>query len=87
MRLCRLRPNTEYYVQLRASLEERGLQGSPSTAVKFRTLTTVPESPHPPRLFSRTHNSITVSWRPTIDNGSPITSYRLELTSVSILVH
>ncbi|CAG9535682.1 unnamed protein product [Cercopithifilaria johnstoni] len=81
VRLCRLRPNTEYYVQLRASLEERGLQGSPSTAVKFRTLTTVPESPHPPRLVSRTHNSVTVSWRSTIDNGSPITCYRLELAS------
>ncbi|VDP14211.1 unnamed protein product [Onchocerca flexuosa] len=81
VRLCRLRPNTEYYVQLRASLEERGLQGSPSTAVKFRTLTTVPESPHPPRLVSRTHNSVTVSWRSTVDNGSPITCYRLELAS------
>ncbi|VDN21651.1 unnamed protein product [Gongylonema pulchrum] len=79
VRLCRLRPNTEYYVQLRASLEERGLQGNPSPAVKFRTLTTVPECPHPPRLVSRTHNSITVSWRPAIDNGSPITCYRLEL--------
>ncbi|EFO22071.2 hypothetical protein LOAG_06415 [Loa loa] len=81
VRLCRLRPNTEYYVQLRASLEERGLQGNPSTAVKFRTLTTTPESPHPPRLVSRTHNSVTVSWRSAVDNGSPITSYRLELTS------
>uniref|UniRef100_A0A8R1XR77 Fibronectin type-III domain-containing protein n=1 Tax=Onchocerca volvulus TaxID=6282 RepID=A0A8R1XR77_ONCVO len=81
VRLCRLRPNTEYYVQLRASLEERGLQGSPSTAVKFRTLTTVPESPHPPRLVSRTYNSVTVSWRSTVDNGSPITCYRLELAS------
>ncbi|KAM3727642.1 Fibronectin type III domain-containing protein 3B [Dirofilaria immitis] len=81
VRLCRLRPNTEYYVQLRASLEERGLQGSPSTAVKFRTLTTVPEPPHPPRLVSRTHNSVTVSWRSAIDNGSAITCYRLELAS------
>uniref|UniRef100_A0A0R3S1Y8 Fibronectin type III domain protein n=1 Tax=Elaeophora elaphi TaxID=1147741 RepID=A0A0R3S1Y8_9BILA len=84
VRLCRLRPNTEYYVQLRASLEERGLQGSPSTAVKFRTLTTVPESPHPPRLVSRTHNSVTVSWRSTVDNGSPITCYHLELASLEM---
>uniref|UniRef100_A0A915PDA4 Fibronectin type-III domain-containing protein n=1 Tax=Setaria digitata TaxID=48799 RepID=A0A915PDA4_9BILA len=81
VRLCRLRPNTEYYVQLRASLEERGLQGNPSAAVKFRTLTAVPESPNPPRLVSRTHNSATVSWRSPVDNGSPITCYRLELAS------
>ncbi|VDM40266.1 unnamed protein product [Toxocara canis] len=81
VRLCRLRPNTDYYVHLRASLEERGLQGSPSPAVKFRTLCTVPECPQPPRFIARTHSSLTVGWRSAIDNGSPITLYRIEIAS------
>uniref|UniRef100_F1KRI8 Fibronectin type III domain-containing protein 3B n=1 Tax=Ascaris suum TaxID=6253 RepID=F1KRI8_ASCSU len=79
VRLCRLRPNTDYYVHLKASLEERGLQGSPSPAVKFRTLCTVPECPQPPRFIARTQSSLTVGWRPAIDNGSPITLYRIEI--------
>lgn len=79
VRLCRLRPNTDYYVHLRASLEERGLQGNPSPAVKFHTLCMVPECPHPPRFVSRTQNSLTVAWRAAVDNGSPIVLYRIEI--------
>ncbi|VDK52873.1 unnamed protein product [Anisakis simplex] len=79
VRLCRLRPNTDYYVHLRASLEERCLQGSPSSAVKFRTLCTVPECPQPPRLISKTQHSLTIAWRPAIDNGSPIILYRIQI--------
>lgn len=45
LRLCQLRPNTDYYVQLKACLEERGLVGEPSQPVCFKTAPGRPEAP------------------------------------------
>ena len=84
--LAYLRPNTVYYVHLRASLEERGLQGSASPSTRFVTSCAVPERPQPPQMTNRTHYSLIVSWRPTADNGSPIRLYRLEIACVSFLL-
>lgn len=82
VRLCRLKPNTDYYIQLRASLEELGLQGKPSKAIRFHTLSTVPECLYPPRFISSTSTSITISWKSAIDNGSKIISYRVQIAKV-----
>lgn len=78
--LKQLRPNTLYYVHLRASLEERGLQGSPSPSTSFRTLRAVPEAPLiSQEPVARSHNSLTIRWSPPVDNGLPIRLYRVEL--------
>ncbi|KRZ12336.1 Fibronectin type III domain-containing protein 3B, partial [Trichinella zimbabwensis] len=74
-----LKPGTEYFLRLKAILEERGLHGEMTEPISFRTKPTHPEKPLPPRVLHRARTAITLRWTSPIDNGSKITSYHLEM--------
>lgn len=67
------------FSRLRALLEERGLNGEPSSPVGFKTKPTHPDKPLPPRLSQRNKTSLVLRWIPSCENGSRITAYHLEM--------
>ncbi|XP_053312265.1 fibronectin type-III domain-containing protein 3A [Spea bombifrons] len=71
-----MRPATDYHARVKA--EMNGVQGNPSEAVSFTTMSSEPETPNAPRITNRTKNSLTVQWKASCDNGSKIHSYLLE---------
>ncbi|KIH67778.1 fibronectin type III domain protein [Ancylostoma duodenale] len=83
LRLCQLRPNTDYYVQLKACLEERGLVGEPSQPVCFKTAPGRPEAPLMFRCVARGIDHLVVAWRPPNDNGASIISYTVYISKPS----
>ncbi|KAE9418353.1 hypothetical protein Angca_009088 [Angiostrongylus cantonensis] len=83
LRLCQLRPNTDYYVQLKACLEERGLVGEPSQPVCFKTAPGRPEAPLMFRCVSRGIEYLVVAWRPPNDNGASIVNYTVYISKPS----
>ncbi|XGW35613.1 hypothetical protein V3C99_019094 [Haemonchus contortus] len=83
LRLCQLRPNTDYYVQLKACLEERGLVGEPSQPVCFKTAPGRPEAPLMFRCVSRGIDHLVVAWRPPNDNGASISNYTVYISKPS----
>ncbi|KAG7487384.1 hypothetical protein MATL_G00022640 [Megalops atlanticus] len=74
--LTDLRPATDYHVRVNAVCSD--LKGSCSEAGAFTTHSSAPDCPLPPRLSHRTKTSLTLQWKPPVDNGSKITSYLLE---------
>ncbi|XP_077578589.1 fibronectin type-III domain-containing protein 3A isoform X2 [Stigmatopora nigra] len=71
-----LRPATDYHVRVQAT---RGrLQGSPSEAASFSTLSCEPEVPNVPKKTSGTKNSLVLQWKAPCDNGSKVHSYILQ---------
>uniref|UniRef100_A0AAY5EAT9 Fibronectin type-III domain-containing protein n=1 Tax=Electrophorus electricus TaxID=8005 RepID=A0AAY5EAT9_ELEEL len=54
------------------------VKGPDSEARTFTTHSAPPDIPLPPRLSHRTKSSLTLQWKPPVDNGSKITSYILE---------
>ncbi|ETN75161.1 fibronectin type III domain protein [Necator americanus] len=83
LRLCQLRPNTDYYVQLKACLEERGLVGEPSQPVCFKTAPGRPEAPLMFRCVARGIDHLVVAWRPPNDNGAAIVNYTVYISKPS----
>ncbi|VDQ00097.1 unnamed protein product [Trichobilharzia regenti] len=76
-----LRPGTNYYVKVCCNYA--GIRGDFSPIAHFVTL---PSKPNPPRtiqVICQTRNSLHIKWGPGIDNGSRITSYKLEYAQVS----
>ncbi|KAM3874865.1 fibronectin type-III domain-containing protein 3A [Diretmus argenteus] len=71
-----LRPATEYHVRVQAMCS--CLQGSPSEAVSFTSLSCEPEPPNPPRKASGTKNTLVLQWKAPCDNGSKIQNYVLQ---------
>lgn len=71
-----LKPATEYLLCIQAHLDD--IRGSPSPSVEFKTSSCEPDTPQPPKLVSRTKNTIVVKWNAPSDNGSKITCYVLE---------
>ncbi|XP_067102005.1 fibronectin type-III domain-containing protein 3A isoform X1 [Osmerus mordax] len=71
-----LRPATDYHVRVLAVCN--CLQGNPSEAVSFTTLSCEPDLPNPPRKASGTKSTIVVQWKPPCDNGSKIQNYVLQ---------
>lgn len=71
-----LKPATEYLLCIQAHLDD--IRGSPSPSVEFKTSCCEPDTPQPPKLVSRTKNTIVVKWNAPSDNGSKITCYMLE---------
>uniref|UniRef100_A0A8C1Z6F5 Fibronectin type III domain containing 3Bb n=1 Tax=Cyprinus carpio TaxID=7962 RepID=A0A8C1Z6F5_CYPCA len=54
------------------------MKGPSSDARAFTTHSAPPDTPLPPRLSHRTKSSLTLQWKPPVDNGSKITNYVLE---------
>ncbi|CAG9863441.1 unnamed protein product [Phyllotreta striolata] len=75
-RIQDLKPGQEYSVCLQVYLDE--IQGSATDPVKFVTPACEPDQPQPPKLLSRTKNSLQLRWNAVNDNGSHINSYVLE---------
>uniref|UniRef100_A0A8C9WWK5 Fibronectin type-III domain-containing protein 3A n=1 Tax=Sander lucioperca TaxID=283035 RepID=A0A8C9WWK5_SANLU len=71
-----LRPATDYHVRVQAMCN--CLQGSPSEAVSFTTLSCEPDPPNAPRKASGTKNTLVLQWKPPCDNGSKIQNYILQ---------
>uniref|UniRef100_A0AAX7TQ76 Fibronectin type-III domain-containing protein 3A n=1 Tax=Astatotilapia calliptera TaxID=8154 RepID=A0AAX7TQ76_ASTCA len=71
-----LRPATDYHVRVQAMCS--GLQGNPSEAVSFTTLSCEPDPPNPPKKISGTKNSLLLQWKAPCDNGSKIQNYILQ---------
>uniref|UniRef100_A0AAQ5YGQ8 Fibronectin type-III domain-containing protein 3A n=1 Tax=Amphiprion ocellaris TaxID=80972 RepID=A0AAQ5YGQ8_AMPOC len=71
-----LRPATDYHVRVQAMCN--CLQGSPSEAVSFTTLSCEPDPPNPPRKASGTKNTLVLQWKAPCDNGSKIQNYILQ---------
>ncbi|XP_018325859.1 fibronectin type-III domain-containing protein 3A isoform X2 [Agrilus planipennis] len=75
-RIQDLRPGQEYSVCLQVHLDE--LQGTASDPVKFTTPSCEPDQPQPPKLISKSKNSLQLRWNAVSDNGSHILYYILE---------
>uniref|UniRef100_A0A8D2ZMH0 Fibronectin type-III domain-containing protein 3A n=1 Tax=Scophthalmus maximus TaxID=52904 RepID=A0A8D2ZMH0_SCOMX len=71
-----LRPATEYHIRVQAMCN--CLQGSPSEAVSFTTLSCEPDPPNAPRKASGTKNTLVLQWKAPCDNGSKIQNYILQ---------
>ncbi|KAM4628363.1 fibronectin type-III domain-containing protein 3A isoform 1-T8 [Polymixia lowei] len=71
-----LRPATDYHVRVQAMCN--CLQGSPSEAVSFTTLSCEPDPPNPPRKASGTKSTLVLQWKAPCDNGSKIQNYILQ---------
>uniref|UniRef100_A0AAY4AKK4 Fibronectin type-III domain-containing protein n=1 Tax=Denticeps clupeoides TaxID=299321 RepID=A0AAY4AKK4_9TELE len=71
-----LRPATDYHVRVNAMCNSA--KGLCSEAGTFTTHSSTPDCPLPPKLSHRTRSSLTLQWKPSVDNGSKITSYLLE---------
>ncbi|XP_042342261.1 fibronectin type-III domain-containing protein 3A [Plectropomus leopardus] len=71
-----LRPATDYHVRVQAICN--CLQGSPSEAVSFTTLSCEPDPPNAPRKASGTKNTLVLQWKAPCDNGSKIQNYILQ---------
>ncbi|XP_036392400.1 fibronectin type-III domain-containing protein 3a-like isoform X2 [Megalops cyprinoides] len=71
-----LRPATDYHARVQAVCN--CLQGSPSEAVSFTTLSCEPDTPSPPRKTSGTKSTLVLQWKAPCDNGSKIQNYVLQ---------
>ncbi|XP_041965893.1 fibronectin type III domain containing 3Ba [Alosa sapidissima] len=71
-----LRPATDYHVRVTAIYNS--VKGSCSDMGTFTTHSSTPDCPFPPKLSHRTKGSLTLQWKPPVDNGSKITNYLLE---------
>ncbi|XP_051934324.1 fibronectin type-III domain-containing protein 3A isoform X4 [Hippocampus zosterae] len=71
-----LRPATDYHIRVQATCN--CLQGSPSEAVSFTTLSCEPEPPNAPKKASGTKNSLVLQWKAPCDNGSKVHNYILQ---------
>ncbi|XP_037551210.1 fibronectin type III domain containing 3Ba [Nematolebias whitei] len=60
------------------SASYNSVRGSCSEPGTFTTLCSVPDVPLPPKLTHRTKGSLSLQWKPPVDNGSKITNYLLE---------
>ncbi|XP_028923415.1 fibronectin type-III domain-containing protein 3A-like [Ornithorhynchus anatinus] len=71
-----LRPATDYHVRVSATCSS--VKESASELVSFTTESCEPDPPAPPRLVSRTKNSLSLQWKTPNDNGSKVTNFLLE---------
>ncbi|XP_031415915.1 fibronectin type III domain containing 3Ba [Clupea harengus] len=71
-----LRPATDYHI--RVNTMHNSAKGSCSEAGAFTTHSSTPDCPFPPKLSHRTKSSLTLQWKPPVDNGSKISNYLLE---------
>ncbi|XP_060688593.1 fibronectin type-III domain-containing protein 3A-like [Hemiscyllium ocellatum] len=74
--ISELRPATDYHVRVAAICNS--VKGSISEVASFTTEISKPDAPAPPKLISRTKNSLSLQWKAPNDGGSKISSYLLE---------
>ncbi|XP_059833323.1 fibronectin type-III domain-containing protein 3A-like [Hypanus sabinus] len=74
--ISELRPATEYHVRVSAMCNS--VKGSASEPTSFTTAIIEPDCPAPPKLTSRTKNSLSLQWKAPNDGGSKISNYLLE---------
>ncbi|CAJ0933643.1 unnamed protein product, partial [Mesorhabditis belari] len=77
LRLFKLRPLTDYFVQLKASLEERGIIGEPSKAVHFRTKPPRPNAPMPLRILETGTNFMVIGWNTAVEKTHSVHFYNV----------
>lgn len=75
-RIQDLRPGQEYSACVQVHWED--IPGTESDILKFTTPPCEPDQPQPPKLISRTKNSLQLRWNAVNDNGSHILHYILE---------
>uniref|UniRef100_A0AC34F9A1 Fibronectin type-III domain-containing protein n=1 Tax=Panagrolaimus sp. ES5 TaxID=591445 RepID=A0AC34F9A1_9BILA len=63
LKIEKLKPNTQYCVNVRATLPERDVTGAFSQPAFFRTLSILHEIPPPPKIGSRGPTWMQVSWK------------------------
>ncbi|XP_032583524.1 fibronectin type-III domain-containing protein 3A isoform X2 [Drosophila sechellia] len=71
-----LQPGQDYLVRLQVHYQK--LTGTVSDPTEFRTPPCEPDQPPPPKLVSRTKNSINLRWAAPAANGASIQHYLLE---------
>ncbi|GFY48448.1 fibronectin type III domain-containing protein 3B [Trichonephila inaurata madagascariensis] len=71
-----LKPATEYYICIQASVDD--VRGNTAKGITFKTKTVEPEAPQPPRLCARTKNSLTLKWSSNCDSPNSKITYILE---------
>ncbi|KAI1903821.1 hypothetical protein AGOR_G00031150 [Albula goreensis] len=71
-----LRPATDYHARVQALCG--CVQGVPTEAVSFTTLSCEPDTPTPPRKTSGTKSALVLQWKAPCDNGSKIQNYILQ---------
>lgn len=76
-----LKPATEYYICIQASVDD--IRGNTAKGITFKTKTVEPEAPQPPRLCARTKNSLTLKWSSNCDSPNSKITYILEYDEVS----
>ena len=75
-RIQDLRPGVEYSVCLRVHYQS--VQGLESPTTIFNTVPCAPDAPMPPKLLTRSKNTLQLRWNVTTDNGAHIQHYVLE---------
>ena len=63
LRIDKLKPDTTYCVNIRASLPERDLIGEPSLPANLKTLVIFNDTPPPPKIGNRGPTWLNVSWK------------------------
>ncbi|XP_054719651.1 fibronectin type-III domain-containing protein 3A-like isoform X2 [Uloborus diversus] len=72
-----LKPDTEYFLCVQALLDD--IRGGDPKVVEFKTPPAELETPQPPRLYSRTKNSLTLTWHAANEiASSKVKNYLLE---------
>lgn len=75
-RIQDLKPGVEYSVCLRVHYQS--VQGLESPTTIFNTVPCAPDAPMPPKLLTRSKNTLQLRWNGTTENGSHILQYVLE---------
>lgn len=75
-RIQDLKPGIEYSVCLRVHYQN--VQGLESLTTIFNTVPCAPDAPLPPKLLTRSRNTLQLRWNVTTDNGAHIQHYVLE---------
>uniref|UniRef100_A0A0N5C8U1 Fibronectin type-III domain-containing protein n=1 Tax=Strongyloides papillosus TaxID=174720 RepID=A0A0N5C8U1_STREA len=75
MKLLKLKPFTNYWVNMRVALIDRDIYGSPSKYLSFKTNPSVPDAPSSVKCISKSATWVQITWKYPNNNGSQITNF------------
>uniref|UniRef100_A0A0N4ZW00 Fibronectin type-III domain-containing protein n=1 Tax=Parastrongyloides trichosuri TaxID=131310 RepID=A0A0N4ZW00_PARTI len=75
MKLLKLKPFTNYWVNMRVALIDYDIYGSPSKYLSFKTNASVPDAPSLLKCISKSATWVQITWKSPNNNGSPITNF------------